>query len=47
MIIKMVIEAYIEEDVSTLYAHTTIAKRISLLLSGIDWVQHVKIINEL
>ena len=43
----MVVEAYIEEDVNTLYAHQTIAKRISLMVSGIDWVRQVKTINEL
>ena len=47
MIIRMVVEAYIEEDVGTLYAHKSIANRISLMVSGIDWVQQVKIINEL
>lgn len=47
MKIKMVVEAYIAEDVSTLYAHQAIGKRISLMVSGIDWVREVKIINEL
>ena len=47
MKIRMVVEAYIAEDIGTLYAHQAINKRISLLLSGIDWVQQVKIINEL
>lgn len=47
MIIRMVVEADITEDINTLYAHQTVAKRISLLLSEIDWVQRVKIINEL
>lgn len=47
MKIKMVVEAYVEEDVGTLYAHESIGNRISLMLSEIDWVQHVKIINEL
>ena len=47
MKIKMVVEAYIEEDIGSLYAHQAIGKRISLILSDIDWVQHVKIINEL
>ena len=47
MKIQMVVEAYIAEDVGSLYAHQAINKRISLLLSEIDWVQHVKIINEL
>lgn len=43
----MVIEVEIMEDIDTLHAHKIIAKRISLLLSGIDWVQEVKVINEL
>lgn len=47
MKIKMVVEAYIAEDVDSLYAHQAIAKRISLLLSDIDWVQEVKVINAL
>ena len=47
MKIRMVVEAYIAEDVGTLYAHQAIGKCISLMISGIDWVQQVKIINEL
>ena len=47
MKIKMVVEAYVEEDIGSLYAHQAINKRISLLLSDINWVQQVKIINEL
>ena len=47
MKICMVVEAYIAEDVSTLYAHKSIAKCISLMVSEIDWVREVKIINEL
>ena len=47
MKIRMVVEAYIAEDVGTLYAHQAKNKRISLMVSGIDWVQEVKIINEL
>ena len=46
-LIRMVVKVNISEDIDTLFAHTTIAKRISLLLSEIDWVQRVKIINEL
>ena len=47
MKIRMVVETYIAEDIGTLYAHQAIGKRISLMLSDIDWVQQVKIINEL
>ena len=47
MKIKMVVEAYIAEDVGTLYAHKSIANRISLMVSDIDWVQQVRIISEL
>ena len=43
----MAIGVEIMEDIDTLHAHKIIAKRISLMLSGIDWVQQVKIINEL
>ena len=47
MKIQMTVEAYIAEDISSLYAHQAINRRISLMVSGIDWVRQVKIINEL
>lgn len=45
--IRMSIEVITEEDIDTLYAHKAIAKYINLRLSAIDWVQQVRITNEL
>lgn len=45
--IRMTIEVITEEDIDPLYAHKAIAKYISLRLSAVDWVQQVKITNEL
>lgn len=45
--IRMTIEVITEEHIDTLYAHKAIAKHIRLRLSAVEWVQRVRITNEL